>query len=81
LVTIGVEVVGLQQFGRDFGVRVRVRDYVVLVLGTLPYQIVLAAAAVRATVRELRGDGSWEKTSHVGAHRTAGRSSAQEAVR
>jgi cellulose synthase/poly-beta-1,6-N-acetylglucosamine synthase-like glycosyltransferase len=81
LVTIGVEVVGLQQFGRDFGVRVRLRDYVVLVLGTLPYQIVLAAAAVRATLRELRGDGSWEKTSHVGAHRTAGRSSAQEAVR
>jgi cellulose synthase/poly-beta-1,6-N-acetylglucosamine synthase-like glycosyltransferase len=81
LVTIGIEVVGLQQFGRDFGVRVRVRDYLRLLLGTLPYQIVLAAAAVRATVRDLRGDHTWEKTSHVDAHRRSGLSSSQRSVR
>ena len=39
-----------------------------LVLGTFPYQVFLAAAAVRAAWRELRGDGSWEKTEHSGAH-------------
>jgi cellulose synthase/poly-beta-1,6-N-acetylglucosamine synthase-like glycosyltransferase len=81
LVTIGIEAVGLQQFGRDFRVHVRLRDYVRLVVGTLPYQIVLAIAAVRAAVRELRGDGSWEKTSHVGAHRPLDPSGAQETVR
>ena len=81
LVTIGIEAVGLQQFGRDFAVRVRFRDYVRLVVGTLPYQLLLAAAAVRATVREVRGVGTWEKTSHVGAHRTFGPPSTQETVR
>jgi cellulose synthase/poly-beta-1,6-N-acetylglucosamine synthase-like glycosyltransferase len=80
LITIGIEAVGLHEFGRQFGVKVRVRDYVRLVVGTVPYQIVLAAAAVRATVRELRGVGSWEKTSHIGAHRTAAVPNTQESV-
>ena len=31
--------------------------------------MVLSYAAVRATVRELRGINNWEKTAHVGAHR------------
>jgi hypothetical protein len=31
---------------------------------------VLAVAAIRATVRELRGERGWEKTDHVGAHRS-----------
>jgi len=30
---------------------------------------VLSYAAVRATIRELRGINNWEKTAHVGAHR------------
>ncbi len=41
-------------------------------IGTLPYQLVLAAAALRAVYRELRGQRGWEKTSHVGAHRLPG---------
>ena len=49
----------------------RVRDYLRLVLGTFPYQIFLAAAAVRAVARNLKGDHSWEKTEHTGAHRDA----------
>ena len=71
LVTVAIESVGLQEFGRQFGVKVRVRDYVKLCVGTLPYQLILAAAATRATFRELRGVRTWEKTSHVGAHREA----------
>lgn len=69
LVTLGIELVGLREFGRAFDLHVRRRDYVLLVIGTLPYQLVLAAAAVRAARREIAGDRSWEKTSHVGAHR------------
>jgi cellulose synthase/poly-beta-1,6-N-acetylglucosamine synthase-like glycosyltransferase len=68
LVTLAVEVAGLDEFGRTYGVRVRLRDYVKLVLGTFPYQVMLAAAAIRAAWRELRGDSSWEKTEHSGAH-------------
>lgn len=68
LITIVVEAAGLGEFARTYGVKVRFRDYAKLVLGTFPYQVLLAAAAVRAAAREARGDSSWEKTEHVGAH-------------
>lgn len=69
LVTLAVELTGLAEFGRLYGQKVRVRDYVRLVLGTFPYQVFLAAAVVRAVARNLKGDHSWEKTEHTGAHR------------
>jgi glycosyltransferase XagB len=70
LVSLVVETAGLGEFGRLYGVRVRGRDYLRLLLGTFPYQVFLAAAAVRSVIRQARGDGSWEKTAHAGAHRT-----------
>jgi cellulose synthase/poly-beta-1,6-N-acetylglucosamine synthase-like glycosyltransferase len=69
LATLVVEAVGLAEFNRMFGLRVRLRDYLKLVLGALPYQLLLAFAAIRASVREIRGERGWEKTDHVGAHR------------
>ena len=69
LVTIAVEAAGLSEFGRAYDVKVRVRDYVVLVLGTFPYQVILAGAAVRAVWREKRGERGWEKTEHSNLHR------------
>lgn len=69
LVTLAVESAGLAEFGREFGVRIRLRDHVRLVLGTFPYQLVLAFAALRSVWREARGQGGWEKTSHANAHR------------
>jgi cellulose synthase/poly-beta-1,6-N-acetylglucosamine synthase-like glycosyltransferase len=72
LPTIGMvvfEVVGLREFCRVYYVRPRAIDYVRLVVGTPFYQVVLAAAACRAVVRELRGQRGWEKTEHMGAHR------------
>ncbi|MCM0620597.1 glycosyltransferase [Nocardioides bruguierae] len=68
LVTIVVEAAGLGEFARAYGVRLRPWDYLRLVLGTFPYQVLLAFAALRAAWRELRGDSSWEKTEHTGAH-------------
>jgi cellulose synthase/poly-beta-1,6-N-acetylglucosamine synthase-like glycosyltransferase len=69
LATLVIEVIGLAEFNRMFRLRVRLRDHAKLVLGAVPYQLLLAVAAVRASVRELRGERSWEKTEHVGAHR------------
>jgi hypothetical protein len=71
---LAVEVVGLNEFGRLYKEKVRIRDYVKLVLGLVPYQIFLAAAAVRAVVRHAKGQNGWEKTEHTGQHRTAGQS-------
>ena len=65
---LAVEAVGLSEFGRDFGVHVRARDYLRLIVGFLPYQLLLAGAACHAVSRELRGVNNWEKTAHVGAH-------------
>jgi glycosyltransferase XagB len=70
LVTLVVEAAGLGEFGRSYGIKVRLRDYVRLVLGTFPYQVLLAGAAIRAAYRETRGERGWEKTAHKGAHIT-----------
>jgi cellulose synthase/poly-beta-1,6-N-acetylglucosamine synthase-like glycosyltransferase len=70
LATLVVEMIGLAEFNRMFNLKVRLRDYLKLVLGSVPYQLLLAYAALRASVRELRGQRNWEKTEHVGAHRT-----------
>jgi hypothetical protein len=69
LITLAVESAGLDEFGRAYGVKVRTRDHVKLLLGTFPYQVLLAGAAVRAVVRDRRADFSWEKTEHTNAHR------------
>jgi hypothetical protein len=63
-----------------FGIRVRIRDYVKLAVGTVPYQLILAAAAVRASVREVKGIRTWEKTDHVNAHRLDVMEPIEEAV-
>lgn len=71
LATVAVEAAGLQEFSRAYyGTRAGARDHLRLVLGTFFYQLLLAAAATRAVARELRGSRGWEKTAHVGAHRT-----------
>lgn len=71
LLMVAFEMVGLREFCRVYYVRPRLRDYVVLALGTFPYALILGAAALRAVWREARGQRGWEKTSHTGAHRTA----------
>ena len=70
LVTMAVESAALGEFGREFGLRIRFRDHARLLLGTVPYQLLLAAAAVRSVWRQSRGQGGWEKTTHNNAHRT-----------
>ena len=63
------ELVALREFCRLYYVRARWTDYLRLVAGTFPYALLLSYAAVRAVVREARGQRGWEKTEHVGAHR------------
>jgi cellulose synthase/poly-beta-1,6-N-acetylglucosamine synthase-like glycosyltransferase len=60
---------GLAEFGRVYGLRLRARDVAVYSLGFLPYQVLLTIGAVRAVWREATGRTNWEKTAHTGAHR------------
>jgi glycosyltransferase XagB len=66
-------VVGLYEFTEAHQLRPSWKTPLVMTLCYLPYQWILSYASVRATVRELRGINNWEKTAHVGAHRSAPR--------
>jgi cellulose synthase/poly-beta-1,6-N-acetylglucosamine synthase-like glycosyltransferase len=77
LATLACQMAGLRDFCRLYYVRPRLTDYARLIVGTFPYQLVLAAAAARSVFRELAGVRTWEKTAHSGAHRAAGAPSAQ----
>jgi cellulose synthase/poly-beta-1,6-N-acetylglucosamine synthase-like glycosyltransferase len=68
-ISVVIEMVALHELCRTFCLRPRSIDYVMLIFTAIPYQFVLAVAAVLAASREFRGDYSWEKTAHVGAHR------------
>jgi len=67
--TLIVEVVALGELASSLNRKARLRDYLRLVLGSFFYQLGLSVAAVRALLREMAGDKSWEKTDHVGSHR------------
>jgi hypothetical protein len=69
IVTVAVEAVALHEFGAAYGRKIRWRDDLRLILGTLPYQVLLGLSALRAVVREAAGESSWEKTAHAGLHR------------
>jgi cellulose synthase/poly-beta-1,6-N-acetylglucosamine synthase-like glycosyltransferase len=69
LAMIAFQVVGLREFCRTYYVRPKALDYLRLVIGAVPYQMLLAFAACRAVWRQAHGQGGWEKTSHRGAHR------------
>jgi cellulose synthase/poly-beta-1,6-N-acetylglucosamine synthase-like glycosyltransferase len=64
--------IGLYEFAKAHGLKPSPMTPLRMTLGYLPYQWVLSYAALRATLRELRGINNWEKTAHVGAHRQAG---------
>jgi hypothetical protein len=63
--------IGLYEFTAAHGLKPSWKTPLVMALGYLPYQWVLAYASVRATTRQLRGINNWEKTQHIGAHRQA----------
>jgi cellulose synthase/poly-beta-1,6-N-acetylglucosamine synthase-like glycosyltransferase len=66
-----LSVIGLFEFTKAHGLKLTWKTLVIMALGYLPYQWVLAYASVRATLRQVRGINNWEKTQHVGAHRQA----------
>ena len=68
VMTIVFQMVGLRDFGKQYDLRIRIRDYTRLVVGAFPYMVVLSIAAVRAVWREYTGRRNWELTRHVGAH-------------
>ncbi|HEV2778871.1 MAG TPA: glycosyltransferase [Actinophytocola sp.] len=68
LLNVALDVVLLRQFSRTFGIRARLRDYLGLIVGAYPFQLVLSLAAIWAILRYTLGRNNWVKTAHQGAH-------------
>jgi len=45
-------------------------ESIILVLAFFPYQWILSIAALRAVYRAIKGTSNWEKTVHIGQHRS-----------
>lgn len=65
---VATEIVILHEFGQDFDYPIRFVDYLKMVASTPLYQLILAAAAVRAMYKFVTKQFDWEKTPHSGAH-------------
>jgi cellulose synthase/poly-beta-1,6-N-acetylglucosamine synthase-like glycosyltransferase len=68
LIGVGLDVLMLRQFSQMFRTRARLRDYVGVIVGGYPYQLVLCYAAAWAIVRYALGRTNWVKTRHHGVH-------------
>jgi cellulose synthase/poly-beta-1,6-N-acetylglucosamine synthase-like glycosyltransferase len=69
LLSLVLQFVGLHEFGRMFEQKVRIRHYLFLGFGFLPYQLILAWAALHAVLRIATGNMTWFKTAHSNKHR------------
>jgi glycosyltransferase XagB len=70
LVQIFISLGGLYEFTAKHQLQRSRRSELALLVGYLPYQWLLGFAALRAIWRQWRGNNAWEKTRHIGAHRT-----------
>lgn len=63
-------VVGLFEFTSMHGLKATPGKVLMMAVTWIPYQLLLMYAAARALRRHLLGIGNWEKTEHIGAHRS-----------
>ena len=71
-----ITVFALSEFVAAHGLRRRHLQWLRLGIAFFPYQWLLAYAAFRALLRQVRRVNTWEKTTHTGAHRSAGEAAA-----
>lgn len=60
---MSLQLLELSAFCRDFSQAAKLRHYISLAFGFIPYQFMLGVAAVMAVIREARGVTSWSKTA------------------
>jgi cellulose synthase/poly-beta-1,6-N-acetylglucosamine synthase-like glycosyltransferase len=69
-IQFAISLIGLYQFTKVHQLRLSWLSPLWMLITYLPYQWLLAYGALRAVWRAFRGVNTWEKTTHVGAHRT-----------
>jgi cellulose synthase/poly-beta-1,6-N-acetylglucosamine synthase-like glycosyltransferase len=70
ILTAFIDLAGLHEFLKAHKRKWSWREALVLVLAFFPYQWLLTLGALRAIFRYMQGRSNWEKTVHVGQHRT-----------
>ncbi|HEX2912744.1 MAG TPA: glycosyltransferase [Chloroflexia bacterium] len=65
-----ISLIGLYEFTSVHKLKASWLSPVKLLVAYLPYQVLLSIGATRAVWRYMKGNNSWEKTAHVGAHRS-----------
>ncbi len=65
-----IDLAGLHEFLKVHHRPWRWREPFILLLAFFPYQWLLSIGALRAVYRHLRGTSNWEKTAHIGQHRS-----------
>jgi len=65
-----ISAIGLHEFAAAHGLKASPSAMLGLAIAWIPYQLVLSYAALRAVRRQARGVVNWEKTQHIGAHRS-----------
>jgi len=65
-----IDLAGLHEFLKAHKRKWSWREALVMVLAFFPYQWLLTLGALRAVFRYMQGRSNWEKTVHVGQHRT-----------
>ena len=69
LIQFGISLAGLYEFTSVHHLRPSILSPLKLLLAYLPFQWLLGYAALRAVWRQMMKVNTWEKTTHVGAHR------------
>jgi cellulose synthase/poly-beta-1,6-N-acetylglucosamine synthase-like glycosyltransferase len=67
---IFLDLAGLHEFLKAHKRKWRWGEALILVLAFLPYQWMLSIGALRAVYRSIKGASNWEKTVHIGQHRS-----------
>ena len=65
-----IDLAGLHEFLKTHHRKWSWREASIMVLAFFPYQWLLSLGAIRAVFRYIRGASNWEKTVHLGQHRT-----------
>lgn len=69
-IQLTVNLIGIREFTQAYGLKLPFLFRLRMVIYYYPYQLLLSIAAVRAMIRFVTNQSSWEKTEHANLHRT-----------
>jgi cellulose synthase/poly-beta-1,6-N-acetylglucosamine synthase-like glycosyltransferase len=70
ILAIFIDLAGLHEFLKAHNRPWRWREAFIMLLAFFPYQFLLGLGALRAVFRYIKGSTNWEKTAHIGQHRS-----------